>query len=237
MEVTAHMVRAVVRAARPWENAVADALARVPRPIPVEAILLPRDAAELGNMPRYDRSTFPPARPAATLVLLYPGDGGELHLPLTVRQTALRDHAGEVSLPGGSVEPGDSGLPAAALREGAEEVGLDPTDVLVHGSLDQIWIPVSNFELRPIVATLPSRPALVARTAEVAAIIELPVGHLLSDEALVEELIELRGLSLRARVYRYGGERIWGATARTLVMLAAVLRLVDPPLLRVPPDP
>ena len=96
---------------------------------------------------------------------------------------------------------------------------------------------MSNFELRPIVATLPSRPALVARTDEVAAIVELPVSHLLSDDALVDELIEVRGLSLRAGVYRFGGERIWGATARTLVMLAAVLRLVDPPLLRVPPDP
>jgi 8-oxo-dGTP pyrophosphatase MutT (NUDIX family) len=230
------MVRAVLRAALPWENAIADALARVPRPIPVDSTLLPRDAGGSGSIPRFDRSTFPPARPAATLVLLYPGAGGDLHLPLTVRQPALRNHAGEVSLPGGAVEPDDSSPEAAALREGAEEVGLDPREVLVHGALDQIWIPVSNFELQPIVATLPSRPSLTAHVDEVAAIVELPVDHLLSHDALVEELIELRGMSLRAPVYRYAGERIWGATARTLTMLATVLRLVDPTLLRVPSE-
>ena len=230
------MVRAVVRAARPWEIAVADALAQVPRPIPVDSTLLPRDAGGSGSIPRFDRSTFPPARRAATLVLLYPGAGGDLHLPLTVRQSALRNHAGEVSLPGGAVEPDDPSPQAAALREGAEEVGLDPRDVLVHGALDQIWIPVSNFELRPIVATLPSRPSLIAQVDEVAAIVELPVSHLLSRDALVEELIELRGMSLHAPVYRYAGERIWVATARTLTMLATVLRLVDPTFLRVPPE-
>jgi 8-oxo-dGTP pyrophosphatase MutT (NUDIX family) len=231
------MVRAVVRPARPWENAVADALARVPRPIPVDETVLPRAAEGTTTIGQYVRAQFPPARAAATLALLYPGQDGEIHVPLTVRHAALREHAGEVSLPGGAIEPVDDGPAEAALREAAEEIGLDPREVLVHGALDQIWIPVSNFELRPVVATLPRRPALVPQTDEVASIVELPVSHLLSDDALVEELIELGGgRALRAGVYRYAGERIWGATARTLGMLGAVLRLVDPDLLRAVPE-
>ena len=59
-------------------------------------------------LPRYDRATMPPARPASTLLLLYPGRDGELRLPLTVRNASLRAHAGEVSLPGGAVEEADA---------------------------------------------------------------------------------------------------------------------------------
>ena len=77
---------------------------------------------------RYDRSTFPPARPAATLLLVYPGAGGELTVPLTVRHADLREHAGEISLPGGTVDADDPSHEAAALREAEEEIGVDPAD-------------------------------------------------------------------------------------------------------------
>ena len=71
---------------------------------------------------------MPPARPAATLLLLYPCPDGELRLPLTVRNAALRDHAGEVSLPGGAVEQADASREATALRETLEEIGVAPED-------------------------------------------------------------------------------------------------------------
>lgn len=231
----------ILRGEGPWQEAIADALRRAPRPIPADPRLAPRDAAvtdagpgtpSAADRPRWDRSTFPPARQAGTLLLVYPGTDGTLTVPLTVRHAQLRAHAGEVSLPGGAVEEADGSAEAAALREAWEEVGVDPQAVHVLGALDSIWIPVSNYELRPFVAAADRRPELRPHTAEVAAIVELPLLHLLADESLTEELIEGDGWRLRAGVYRYGGERIWGATARTLAMFASVLRSIE----EAPPD-
>jgi 8-oxo-dGTP pyrophosphatase MutT (NUDIX family) len=144
-------------------------------------------------------------------------------MPLTVRHADLRAHAGEISLPGGAMDASDASLEATALREAWEEVGVDPSAVSIIGSLDDIWIPVSNFELRPFVGAIAARPVFTPHTDEVAEIVELPVRHLLGDNAVTEELIDGPGWQLRAAVYRYEGHRIWGATARTLAMFAAVL--------------
>jgi 8-oxo-dGTP pyrophosphatase MutT (NUDIX family) len=203
-------------------EAIAGALVRTERPIPVDPRFTPQVAGD--DRPRYDRATFPPARPAATLLAVYPGDGGELTVPLTVRRPDMRAHAGEVSLPGGAVDAGDAGPQAAALREGAEEIGLDPAAVHLLGELDPVWIPVSNFELLPFVGALAARPRLVPAADEVAAVVELPLRSLLAPDAVTQEEIEIPGWTLSVAVYRYAGQRIWGATARTLAMFASVLR-------------
>ncbi len=205
-------------------EAVADALGRVERPIPVDPRFVPRDSGAGVGRPRFDRSTVPPARAAATLLAIYPGDGGELSVPLTVRQPDLRAHAGEVSLPGGAVDPTDAGPAAAALREAWEEIRISPDAVHLLGELDPVWIPVSNFEVRPFVGALAERPRLLPQVGEVAAIVELPLRRLLLPDAVTEEEIEVREWTLQVAVYRYAGQRIWGATARTLAMLATVLR-------------
>ena len=216
----------ILRAEDRWEETIADALRRVPRPIAADPRFAPRDASGRTTLPRYDRASFPAARPASTLLLLYPGPDGELTVPLTVRHAEMRAHAGEVSLPGGAVDETDASREATALREAWEEIGVPPASVHLLGTLDEIWIPVSNFELLPFVGAVPSRPALTPHTDEVAAIVELPVRHLLTPGAVTEELIEGPGWRLQAGVYRFGGQRIWGATARTLAMFATVLSRV-----------
>ena len=163
------------------------------------------------------------ARRAATLLAIYPDRDGQLVIPLTVRHANLRAHAGEVSLPGGAVDATDASPEAAALREAWEEVGIPPSDVRVLGSLDQVWIPVSNFELQPFVGALATRPALVPHDAEVTAVVELPVAALWDPDVLATEQLVVRGLTLSAGVYRYGGVVVWGATALTLGMLAHVM--------------
>jgi 8-oxo-dGTP pyrophosphatase MutT (NUDIX family) len=213
----------ILRGDAGWQDAVVRALAQATRPIGADPRFAPRGAAAGPGLPRYDRATLPPARAAATLLLLYPGAGGELTIPLTVRHEDLRDHPGEISLPGGSVEAADASHEVAALREAEEEIGVDPASVTIAGVLDDIWIPVTNFELRPYVGTAPSQPTLNPHADEVAEIIELPVRLLFAADAIREELIEGPGWQLRASVYRYAGHRIWGATARTLAMFAAVL--------------
>jgi 8-oxo-dGTP pyrophosphatase MutT (NUDIX family) len=214
----------ILRGTPGWEHAIADAVQRATRPIVLDSRLTPRDASGRASGRRFDRSHFPPARSAATLLLVYPGSDGSLTIPLTVRHADLRAHAGEISLPGGAVDEGDSSLEAAALREAEEEIGIDRSTVRIAGVLDDVWIPVSNFELRPVVGTTASRPTFVLGTDEVAEIIELPVERLFGEDAVSEELIEGSGWRLRAGAYRQGDHRIWGATARTLDMFAAVLR-------------
>ncbi len=135
----------------------------------------------------------------------------------------MRAHGGEVSLPGGSVDPSDASREAAALREAWEEIGLEPDMVRVAGVLEDVWIPGSNFEVRPFVGTVASRPALVAQDAEVASIVELPLAALFDESVIGVEEFAVLDLRIRAGAYRYGGVRVWGATAMTLGMLAHVL--------------
>ncbi len=214
----------ILRGRDGWDAAIAEALRNATRPIAADPRFSPRGPTDRVQVERYDRSAFPPARPAATLLLVYPATSGELTIPLTVRHADLRAHAGEISLPGGTVDSGDASHEAAALREAWEEVGVDPASVRIGGVLDEVWIPVTNFELRPFVGTATERPPLMPHTDEVAEILELPLRHLLTDELVGEELIEGPGWLLRAGVYRWHGHRIWGATARTLAMFSAVLR-------------
>src|SRR5580765_5596255 len=131
---------------------------------------LPGAAAQdtLAPIPRRE---WPPGssrariRNAAGLLLVFPADG-RAHIVLTVRADTLGRHGGQISLPGGVVEPGES-LEAAALREAHEEVGLDQRDVHILGALTPIDIPVSGFRLHPIVASLDERPALLPAHGEV----------------------------------------------------------------------
>jgi 8-oxo-dGTP pyrophosphatase MutT (NUDIX family) len=214
----------ILRAEGAWEQAVADAVTSAPRPIPLDQRLLPVNADGKVSRRRFDRTAFPAARPASTLLAIYPDAAGELVVPLTVRHGDLRAHAGEVSLPGGALDASDASREAAALREAWEEIGLDPAAVHVAGALDDVWIPVSNFELRPFVATLSAQPTLVPHDAEVTAIVELPLRALWDPDVVGIEEFESRGLRLRAGAFRFGGVRIWGATAMTLGMLAHVLK-------------
>jgi 8-oxo-dGTP pyrophosphatase MutT (NUDIX family) len=213
----------ILRGGDGWQEAIASALRSATRPIAADPRFAPRAAVADAALPRYDRDAFPPARSAATLLLLYPGVDAELTMPLTVRHAELREHPGEISLPGGAADATDASLEATALREAFEEIGTDPMAITIAGELDDVWIPVSNFELRPFVGTTAARPALTPHTDEVAEIVELPLRNLFGDAAVSEELIEGPGWQLRAAVYRYAGHRIWGATARTLAMLTAVI--------------
>lgn len=210
----------ILRGRQGWQASIASALAHVPRPIAVD----PRFTPRVRSAPDPPRSLAAPPRQASTLLLVAPGAAGELMVPLTLRHPELRAHAGEVSLPGGAVDPTDASREAAALREAWEEIALPPDSVTVAGVLDDIWIPVSNFELRPFVATSPVRPDLHPQADEVAAIIELPLRLLLTDEIVADEEFSGPGWRLRAAAYRFAGQRVWGATARALAMFATVLR-------------
>jgi len=159
------------------------------------------------------------------LVLVFPDDEGEARLVLTERADRGGHHSGEVSFPGGRAEPHDADLVATALREAAEEVGLDPlaAGVRVLGTLSVQWIPVSNFTVTPVVAVAERRPVLVAQPSEVAAILDAPLSAFLPDGELILVEREIRGWDLRYAAYPVEGLGVWGMTARVLGGLGAWL--------------
>ncbi|MCW2798975.1 MAG: hydrolase, partial [Aeromicrobium sp.] len=127
------------------------------------------------------RFPHPPAdaRPAAVLILFADGaDGPELLL--TERATTLRNHAGQISFPGGASDPEDADAVATALREAQEEVGLDPASVEVFGILPTLWLPPSNFAVTPVLGYWREPQQLhPVDAAEVHGIIHHPIGQLL----------------------------------------------------------
>jgi 8-oxo-dGTP pyrophosphatase MutT (NUDIX family) len=164
-------------------------------------------------------------RPAGVLVLLHPGDDGETRTVLIERATHDGHHSGEVSFPGGKAEPGDSDLTATALREAAEEVGLDAdaAGVRVVGVLERFWIPVSDFDVTPVVALAERRPVLTASPDEVARIVEPPIARFLPDAPVAIVHRTVRDWPLRYGAYEVEGLSVWGATARILSQLGLVL--------------
>ena len=165
------------------------------------------------------------ARSSAVLALLFPDSDGTARIVLTERLTYDGHHSGEVSLPGGKFDPGDADLTATALREAAEEVALDAdgAGVVIVGRLDDLWIPVSDYRITPIVAMAPRRPALAPNPGEVARILEPALSSFLPAAPI--EVVErsIRGLPLRYGGYRVDRLHVWGATARILGQLGAVL--------------
>lgn len=171
----------------------------------------------------------PPGRPtrqSAVLILLYP-DGDDLRLPLTVRADHLPSHKGEVALPGGAIDPHDDGPVATALREYHEELGGDPAQVTVWGTLEQIYIPVSNFQVTPVVGFVPAAPVLYPNTDEVQEVITATVRELLDPATVGREQRTLRGYELLVPFFRIAGYHVWGATALMLSELVARLRAID----------
>ncbi len=166
------------------------------------------------------------AREAATLVLLYPIEADEAALVLTVRQPGLRDHSGQVSFPGGRIEAGET-PEEAALREGYEEVGIDPGAPVVLGRLTPLYIPPSRFSVYPVVAAVDARPPFTPQEAEVAALLEVPLAHLLDPASRRTAARTIREVEYEVPHFWVDGHEVWGATGMMLAELVAVLADLD----------
>lgn len=156
-----------------------------------------------------------PLRPAAVLVALVARAGGPQVL-LTRRTEALRHHAGQIAFPGGRIEADDADPVAAALREAQEEVGLGAALSSPLGYLDP-FVTITGFHVFPVVASVAGGFVPVPDPGEVAEAFEVPLGFLL-DPANVHTLdVDFQGRRRQVLEFRYGGHRIWGATAAMLV--------------------
>jgi 8-oxo-dGTP pyrophosphatase MutT (NUDIX family) len=146
----------------------------------------------------------------------------ELSLIFTVRSDALSRHPGEVSFPGGLVEPGES-PDDAARREAFEEIGLDPGLPTLVGALPPVHTYVSAILVVPFVGLLPTLPDLFAAEAEIKEIVQAPLSQL----AAIEEPMELPradGTRWQGWAYPLEGHTVWGATGLMLHSFLEILR-------------
>jgi 8-oxo-dGTP pyrophosphatase MutT (NUDIX family) len=154
------------------------------------------------------------------LVALWDGPSGAEVL-LTRRSQVLRSHRGEVSFPGGRVDPGETPL-QAALREAHEEVALEQSEVQVIGELDHLSTVVSRNEIVPVVGALAGPPLVRPATAEVDRVFAVPLAELLLPGIYREERWGHPPLDRSVWFFELDDETVWGATARMLVQLLAL---------------
>jgi 8-oxo-dGTP pyrophosphatase MutT (NUDIX family) len=156
-------------------------------------------------------SDGPTPREAAVLMLFGDGPLGP-DILLTERSHSMRSHPGQISFPGGSLDPEDSGPIAAALREAQEETGLDPAGVQVFGALPELWLPPSNFAVTTVLGWWATEsPVSVVDPNEVHAILRVPLATLLDPE---HRVTMVHPLGFRGPGFLLPDEGIlWGFTA------------------------
>jgi 8-oxo-dGTP pyrophosphatase MutT (NUDIX family) len=153
---------------------------------------------------------------AAVLVALYV-ENDELCTVFTRRRDDLRRHPGEISFPGGRVEPSDPDLMSTALREAEEEIGLPRDGVELLGALQPTQTIATGYAVYPFVGMIEAGQAWTLSPREVAEVIELPLRTV--RDGYARRRLTRRGLPIRTDTYQAGGHVIWGATARMLADL------------------
>jgi 8-oxo-dGTP pyrophosphatase MutT (NUDIX family) len=192
-----------------------------------------RSEQPVGPPDMVSESFSPAARAitAAVLVTLFEEDG-EARMILTRRAASLRSHRGEVSFPGGRIDPAED-PPRAALREAHEEIALDPAQVTMEGWIHPVLTVGSATLVMPMIGTVPGRPHVVASPAEVARLFDVALRDLADAENFHEEHWRMPGRdvpgspdgSFPVWFFEVEGEMIWGATARMIFELLSVVLL------------
>lgn len=193
---------------------------------------LPGEDAQFGMAPmarprmREALAAAPVVYQSAVLLYLFP-KREQWHIVLMKRPDYDGTHSGQVSIPGGRLEPGESHL-QAALREFEEEIGVGVDDRNLLGKLSDLFIPPSNYLVKPFVAYALTPPRYAPDPLEVAEIIELPVDWLLSDVAVGRGRVKLSsGVNIVSPYFDVAGHVVWGATAMILNELKQVVRELD----------
>ena len=187
--------------------------------------------AQMAMAPAVRERMFPdpdnPPRQSAVLVLIYPKSGEGLQIILTKRTDRLRGHSGQVSFPGGSRDEDDDSFEHTALRETCEEIGIcEQSQISLIGRLTSMWIPPSNFEVVPIVATMQYEPEMTLSPAEVDRVLHMPLDALLDDTIKKTTEMTFRDTVFDVPYYEVDEQIVWGATAGMLRELELRLKIV-----------
>ena len=175
---------------------------------------LPGISAQLKMSPQHRRIPELEQTPqkAGVLLLLYPRND-DLTIIFTKRTTYDGPHSGQISLPGGKTETFDSSIIETALREAHEEIGINPSDVEVLGMLTPLIIPVSNFEVAPVVGYMKKPSDFIIDPSEVDYLIEVSFSHLVDPRIVKQKKMLLHDQMSLIPFYLIDDHEIWGATA------------------------
>ncbi|MCH7401959.1 NUDIX hydrolase [Belliella kenyensis] len=155
-------------------------------------------------------------RKGAVLILFYPDDN-QAFVPFIKRPSYDGPHGGQVALPGGKQDETDSDLSFTALREAEEEIGVNAANVELIGNLSDLFIPPSNFLVRPYIGFTTEKPNFIPDPYEVERIIPCQVNHLIDKEIRKEGEVVVKGnFKLQAPYFDIDSEMVWGATAMML---------------------
>lgn len=205
-----------------WPSLLDQLQQRLQQPLPGAEAHEPLRATPTGLIkPKFDHSL--PPKPGSVMILLYP-DGGQIKFPLTKRHEYLGAHGGQVSLPGGKAEPGETAI-ETALRETEEEIGVKAQQIKVVGELSQFFVMPSNFMVIPVIGFVEQRPVYQAQQSEVVRIIEGDISDLIRTDAIrTKEILAAKMYPMLAPHFEIEGEVVWGATAMMLNELRVIIR-------------
>ncbi len=162
------------------------------------------------------------ARDSSVLILFYKKND-QLYFPLIKRTSGDHKHSGQISLPGGKFELSDKNLVHTAIRETEEELGLLGDKIHIIGPITGLYIPISNFQVLPIVAYYDDSPQFKADPFEVNQIIETNIQDLFKVDNKHEHIIHKNGFEIKAPYYDVKGHKLWGATAMIVSELEELL--------------
>ncbi|MCU7615824.1 CoA pyrophosphatase [Chryseobacterium sp. PBS4-4] len=162
-------------------------------------------------------------RKSAVLMLLYPIDN-EVYFPLILRNSYEGFHSDEVGFPGGRFEMTDENLIQTALRETQEEIGVNPEDIAILGTLTEIFIGPSDFNVLPVVGYIPFRPDFVPDPREVQQVFELKLNYFLDQNIIGCSEISIPGDMVITPYFEVNNHKVWGATAKIIIELLSVLK-------------
>ena len=161
---------------------------------------------------------------AAVLTLFYPNTANKVEILLTQRASYDGTHSGQISFPGGKFDEADLTLQNTALREAQEEVGINPIDVRVFKKMTNLYIPPSNFMVRPYLGSIDYKPVWKTNH-EVERIVEISLDELLNDETITDTILPTSyAAAMKVPCFQFKNGMVWGATAMILSEIKELLK-------------
>ena len=167
------------------------------------------------------------ARQSGVLILLYEDEDGEVRFPLIKRSSYNGAHSGQISLPGGKMEDGET-YEQTALREAEEEIGINKSDVLIIGKLSEFYVWVSNFIVQPVLGYITYQPEFIPDLYEVEEVITTSISEFMDEQKIARKEIRTSGgYVIDAPYFNLSGQVVWGATAMMLSEFREILMKIN----------